>query len=322
MPTVLIATLNGEATLPPVLEQYCRLQAPAAGWKMVIVDNGSTDRTKEVISSFLDRLPITYVFEPILGKNNALNTGLSHIAGDLLVFSDDDVFPRSDWLIRLCEAADSLSSYSIFAGLILPRWEVAPPDWILRMVPLTVTYGIQGPETREGPTAPHNAFGGNLAIRTDIFRKGYRFDPSIGPRGASYPTGSETQLVRQLVKDGCAIWYCERAVVEHLIPRSHFQKEWILRRAVRYGRGQYRLTHSESALPKWWNVPRWIFRAMLNQMIKIGIAAVTRNAQQLFRAQWELSYLRGVAIEARVIGKTQPTHPRGRGDAAVRQASR
>ena len=77
MLTVLIATHNGADTLPVVLEAYTKLKAPDGDWKLVIVDNGSTDSTNETIRAFTRRLPLTYVFEPRRGKNRALNTGLA-----------------------------------------------------------------------------------------------------------------------------------------------------------------------------------------------------------------------------------------------------
>ena len=47
MLTVLIATYNGGRTLPSVLNAYCKLAPPDEEWKLVIVDNGSTDNTEE-----------------------------------------------------------------------------------------------------------------------------------------------------------------------------------------------------------------------------------------------------------------------------------
>ena len=59
MVTVLLATYNRAETLPKGLNAYCQLQAPRAGWKLVVVDNGSTDGSKELVYSFMDRLPLT-----------------------------------------------------------------------------------------------------------------------------------------------------------------------------------------------------------------------------------------------------------------------
>src|SRR2546429_408124 len=107
MLTVLIATRNGTKTLPALLKAYCAIVRPAGGWKLVIVDNSSTDGTQAIIASFKSRLPITSVLEQAPGKNAALNAGLPFVEGDLVVFSDDDAFPRPDWLVQLRTAADT-----------------------------------------------------------------------------------------------------------------------------------------------------------------------------------------------------------------------
>lgn len=49
MPTVLMATHNGAKTLLEVLKAYCKLDSPDGGWKLVIVNNGSTDGTKRLV---------------------------------------------------------------------------------------------------------------------------------------------------------------------------------------------------------------------------------------------------------------------------------
>jgi glycosyltransferase involved in cell wall biosynthesis len=99
-----MATHNGADTLPVVLEAYTTLQSPEGDWKLVIVDNGSTDSTNEIIHAFTKRLPLTYAFEPRRGKNRALNTRLASGSGDLIVFTDDDTIPQPDWLKLLRSA--------------------------------------------------------------------------------------------------------------------------------------------------------------------------------------------------------------------------
>ena len=83
--------------MPSVLEAYCSLRSPAGGWKLIIVDNGSTDLTKQVIRTFEEKIPVTYLFEAQRGKNVALNIGLLHVDGDLIVLTDDDAVPHPDW---------------------------------------------------------------------------------------------------------------------------------------------------------------------------------------------------------------------------------
>src|SRR5208337_3538308 len=239
MLTVLLATRNGSRTLPTVLDTFTRLQVPSSGWKLVVIDNGSTDQTREIVTSFRASLPLTYVFEERPGKNVALNAGLEHLEGDLAVFTDDDIFPCTDWLIRLRAAADAHLAYSMFGGAVRPRWEVPPPDWV-RWVDTRIVFAITDPRMIEGPTDLGLLFGANLAIRAEVFKGGLRFNTSIGPRGNNYPMGSETELVRGLGRQGHKAWHVRDAVVEHFVRKDQMDKSWVLGRAIRFGRGRCR----------------------------------------------------------------------------------
>jgi glycosyltransferase involved in cell wall biosynthesis len=63
-----VASYNGAGTLPRALEAYSELEQPPVDWKLVIVDNGSTDHTQDIIRAFATRLPVTSVIEPRRGK--------------------------------------------------------------------------------------------------------------------------------------------------------------------------------------------------------------------------------------------------------------
>jgi glycosyltransferase involved in cell wall biosynthesis len=303
MLTVLFATRNGARTLPHVLESYCRLEEPGGGWNLVIVDNGSTDGTSGIIDSYQRRLPLTCLLESRPGKNTALNTGLQGIAGDLVVLTDDDAFPHADWLREMRTAADAHHDYAVFGGTILPRWEAPPASWISAWVPAGAAFAVTGPSVPEGPATSHEVFGPNMAVRAEIFARGFRFDTEIGPRGASYPMGSETEFVRRLLREGFMAWHCRRSVIEHFIPRSHMRMPWILGRAIRFGRGQYRLAarERELMLPCWVGVPRYIFREMLEQQVLMATGLLSADRERIFRARWRFSYLWGQAIEARAM---------------------
>jgi glycosyltransferase involved in cell wall biosynthesis len=240
--TVLFATRNGAKSLRRVLDAYGRLESPRGGWNLVIVDNGSTDTSRQIIAGFKDRLPLTYLFEAEAGKNAALNTGLASVAGDLVALTDDDAFPRPDWLVRLREAADSNPTFGIFGGVVAPLWETDPPTWLLNSIPLAPTYTVSDSGLAEGPTDGIHVFGPNMAVRTEVFAAGHRFEPSIGPTSRrSYAMGSETEFVLRVMGHGVKVWYTPTAIVDHFVRTAQMQPSWIFRRAMRFGRGQCRL---------------------------------------------------------------------------------
>jgi len=299
MLTVLLATRNGARTLPRVLEAFVCLQAPRGGWKLVVIDNASTDQTSAIVHSFRERLPLTYTFEENLGKNFALNSGLAHLEGDLAVFTDDDVFPKTDWLIRLQAAAEIERSYAIFGGVVLPHWELYPPNWV-SWAPTTVAFALTDPRWENGPTRPEFILGPNMAVRVEIFRAGYRFDSTIGPRGGDYAMGSETEFVLRLARQGHKAWHVRDAIVEHFVRSYQLQKSWVLGRAVRYGRGCFRIEKiaSPAAHPYIFEILVRLLLKMGKLSLKIVKAWLCANEQGLFYGFWHLYYHYGCMKEA------------------------
>jgi L-malate glycosyltransferase len=302
MLTVLMATRNRARTLRDVLESYGRLQQPSSGWKLVVVDNGSTDETAAVVSSFQSRLPVHCVSEPRSGKNHALNTGLGMVTGDLVVFTDDDAFPHPDWLVQLREVADTQAAYSMFGGAIVPRWEVPPPRWI-EWLDVRPVYTISSPDLKAGPIHSSLVFGPNMAVRAGILESGIRFNPYMGPRGTTYPMGSETEFTLRLEQQGHKAWFVPSAIVEHFIRESQLKKSWVMQRAVRFGRGQYRLCFAEEVKARklLLGMPRYLFREIYNEALFFAKAWLSRRHEDLFRSRWRLNFLRGKAIEARIL---------------------
>jgi glycosyltransferase involved in cell wall biosynthesis len=318
MLSVLMATYNRATKLAVVLDAYLRLDPPPGGWHLFIVDNGSTDETKQVVASFRERLPLTYLFEPRRGKNMALNSTLPKVQGDLIVFTDDDAPPKLDWLTQLRSSADAHPEFSIFGGVTLPEWEAPPEDWILSWAPLIPAYAITSPDLKEGPTTYHNVYGLNMAIRRDVFNAGYRFDETIGPRGKDYPMGSETEILQRLTQAGHQAWHCENAIVRHMIDKSQMSEKWVMRRAGRFGRGQFRLEGKLPAEPFriWFGIPRYLVRTIGTQALRVAWTTLKRDARARFEARWELNFAIGMATEARLMRQTE----KSRGSAPLRSA--
>lgn len=312
MLTVLMTTYKGAKTLRDVLEAFCQLEEPPGGWKMVIVDNGSTDRTQEIIRSYCQRLPITILYEPRRGQNVARNSGLKSVDGDLIVLTDDDVLPQPDWLVQMRAAADLNPSFSIFGGAVLPKWEIPPNEWILNLkwLYLGVTFGIVNTEFEEGPIEPDYVVSPNMAIRADIFKAGHGFDVTIGPDGSkNYPMGSEGEFTKRMARAGYKSWHCKSAVVHHIIRSYQMEKGWALGKAIRFGRGWYRIwaKHSLNS-PAFQRIPRYLIRQAIIQTqisiqtIRVASAEWSGHADRIFREHWWLNYYVGKAIESRSMG--------------------
>lgn len=241
MMTVVFATRNRAAGLARVLGAFARLLPPPGGWRLVVVDNGSTDSTPQVAAGFAARLPLTLLSAPVPGKNRALNMALPALAGELAVFTDDDVLPEPDWLVRLHAAAAQRPGASLFGGTVLPEWPSPPPAWLREdAVAFSVLYAQN--IRPEGPCGAPDIFGPNMAVRAGVFAAGLRFAEAVGPDASNprYAMGSETELLRRLAAAGHHGWFVAAARVRHIIRPEQMEERWILERAYRYGIGEGR----------------------------------------------------------------------------------
>ncbi len=100
--SVIITTYNSEEWLAKVLEGYCN--QIEKDFEVVIADDGSTEKTKEVIASFSSKFkyPIIHVWQPDEGfqKCKILNKAVLKTTTDYLLFTDGDCIPRKDFIAQ------------------------------------------------------------------------------------------------------------------------------------------------------------------------------------------------------------------------------
>ena len=93
---MVIITFNRAGMLEDVLLSLVRQKRLPD--EVVVVDNNSTDSTKEVAEGFKKRLNIRYVFEEGKSIPVARNTGIKNSSGDIIAFTDDDCLTDKEWL--------------------------------------------------------------------------------------------------------------------------------------------------------------------------------------------------------------------------------
>jgi hypothetical protein len=221
-----------------MLDSLERLEPPSGGWKVVAVDNGSTDGSLEMLRERATKLPMTVLNEPHRGKNVALNTGLAHVEGEIIALMDDDIILPPEWLVAIEKVANQNPCYDIFGGAIYPVWEEPPPDWVLRRVPRAWFGWTDFPE---GPIEPNWIWGGSMAVRTPVLDK-HKFVEHIGPNGSrAYAGGSEIEFTMRVGKLGHRCWHFHTSPVGHIVRPYQFERIWLLQRAYNTARGCRRL---------------------------------------------------------------------------------
>src|SRR5689334_16727543 len=99
--SVVILTYNSPHELSLVFEGMMRQTFPSSQLQIIVVDDGSSDNTPEVIARYAIDLPIESIRIPhrgIRGENR--NLGASRARADRILFLDGDIIPTSDFLAR------------------------------------------------------------------------------------------------------------------------------------------------------------------------------------------------------------------------------
>ena len=121
--TVLIAARNEEDAIGDTVHSLAK-QDYAGRYAVILVDNGSTDRTIAVAREAAAEagLELTILSEGEPGKNHALNTGLAHVTTDFVITVDaDTLLQRSAVRLLVARLESSPPEVAAVAGCVLVR---------------------------------------------------------------------------------------------------------------------------------------------------------------------------------------------------------
>src|SRR3972149_2171572 len=93
--SVVAPAYNAEATMAPLLESLLQLDYP--DFEVIIVNDGSTDRTREIVLQH----PVRLVDQPNRGASAARDAGLRVASSEIVAYVDSDVAVTRDWLRHL-----------------------------------------------------------------------------------------------------------------------------------------------------------------------------------------------------------------------------
>ena len=227
---MVICTRNRWQQLRRVLESAAAMAVPDdLSWELVLVDNGSTDDTRDVARSFSDRLPIRYVFEARAGLSNARNRGVSEALGGYICWTDDDVLIDPHWLQAYVSAFRRHPDAAVFGGLIEPLPETQLPAWWRNNVELLASILAKrdfGPDEIPLCVAVDKVpYGANFAVRTAEQRQ-IAYDACLGVGPGFNRLGEETDVIEALLQAGTGVWVPD-AKVKHIIPAHRLTMSYV-----------------------------------------------------------------------------------------------
>ena len=262
--TVILCTYNRCQSLAKALESIAASKLPeSVQWEVLVVDNNSSDQTREVVDEFCRRYPnrFRYLFERQPGKSFALNSGVRDARGEVLAFLDDDATVEPAWLQKLTNALGR-EEWAGAGGRIVLRWPPSLPAWLSVEGPYARHYfpAFDQGEIAKGLT--QSPYGPNMAFRREMFKKygGFRTDLGPSPNREVPRLFEDTEFGSRLLAAGEKLRYEPSAVIYVEIPEERIQKTYFLDRCFDWGRAEARLfgkprVHTLCSLAAW--VVRW-----------------------------------------------------------------
>ena len=195
--SVIVCSYNGGRTLPACLDSLGNLNYP--DYEVILVDDGSTDDTREVAKRFPQ---VRYIHQPNQGLSVARNTGAAAASGEVFAYTDSDCMADTDWLYYLVGTLIRGN----YAGVGGPN--VPPPaqNWIQACV----AAAPGGPShVLLTDTVAEHIPGCNMAFYRWAFESVGGFDPEYTK------AGDDVDFCWRLQQSGCVIAFSPAAVVFH-----------------------------------------------------------------------------------------------------------
>jgi glycosyltransferase involved in cell wall biosynthesis len=224
--TIAVITYNRcdflEKNLPKIIKQMDKKD------QLIVIDNNSTDKTKEFVKSISDKR-ISYVVERKQGLNHGRNTALFSADYNYVLYIDDDAQSDETWLNEYKKALILHPGCAIYAGKTINNYHsTEAPKYLSKKYEYLLggkNYG-ERPRYLNGSESPG---GGNMMLDRRIVLSVGGFDPDYDRKGNLLIGNGEKELWARLHNKRKCL-YIPSAIIYHYAPADRTNKNHLLER--------------------------------------------------------------------------------------------
>ncbi len=206
--SVIVPTFNRADEIKELLDSLSKQTIPHNNFEIIIVDDGSTDNTKEVIESIKSKfdLNIRTLYQNHKGPGEARNLGMKNAKGKYFVFIDSDCIADKNWLSAYKKEVEQ-KDVAGFGGpdSVLPNFKPVQKAIDYSMTSFITTGGIRGHSKKKISKYYPRSF--NMGVRADIVER-------IGGMG-KLRHGQDIEFSNRILSTGEPIVKVAGAMVYH-----------------------------------------------------------------------------------------------------------
>jgi len=228
--SVVICTYNRDQAFEDTIRSFLEIRSEKIPHELLLMDNNSTDRTREIGERFASRYPwIRYVNEPVQGHPHSKNRAIRETRGEIVAFVDDDIYFFPEWLKAMASVFERRPEISCVGGRVVPHFETGRPSWAEDE--MLWIYGVTryGDQERE-ILPPEIPIGCNMAFRRAVFGKIGGFHTDLGRKPGILLSGDEDHFLLRMTKAGMKTVYSPEAAVSHRVPAARATRDWVVNR--------------------------------------------------------------------------------------------
>lgn len=294
--SIIICSYNNHEQLQKTLAAMECCDAPQnVSIEVILVNNASRDDTYKLKKHSSKKFIFRYIEEHNKGKSNALNTGIRLANGDLIIFTDDDVRPSTEWITTYWKAYEKHGDRYIFGGNVKSIYEnECFNKCILKYAPYSVS-GLDHGDIERILEDKEYFIGANYAIPKSTIKitSGFKTNIGLNPKNIIPSVGEETEMQMSLQSKGYKRIHLPNAWIGHFVPSNKTRMTHTLKRRLAYG--IYKTNVEDVTTPKEKKIPISTLTTSLIKNIAWTLRHINNKDASIQRAH-EIAYTIGNII--------------------------
>lgn len=221
--SAVICTHNRSAMLADCINSLLNQNVDYEHFEILIVDNNSTDNTKEIAAEFCKKHNnIKYFFEQTAGYSAPRNCGWKNATGKIIAYIDDDEIAAPNWIESILNTFQIKENPDIIGGIYEVRYDETPPEWFIDSMGGTNKNRQKGVLNQR---ADCYLAGGNIAFKKEVLENLNGFSSDFDMKNGFLMMGEDTDICQRAKNAGFKLYYNPEIVIYHRMNSSNYDIE-------------------------------------------------------------------------------------------------